>query len=125
MFDTTIYIAVILAIIFRLIIMKGSFVLPTFYRNGNEVSFNLGSVSTIIIGLLAALALMQTQPDLFANWYVAAITAYTAPQVVDGVITAGTRYQNGKKDDDFCDDACDDARGTSGVGAKQNLRYRC
>jgi hypothetical protein len=24
-----------------------------------------------------------------------------------------------------CDDACDDARGTSGVGAKQNLRYRC
>lgn len=94
MFDSTIYIAVVIAIIFRLIIMKGSFVLPTFYRNGNEVSFNLGSVSTIIIGLLAAFALMQTQPDLFANWYVAAITAYTAPQVVDGVITAGTRYQH-------------------------------
>jgi hypothetical protein len=99
MFDITIYVAVVLAIIFRLVIMKGSFVLPTFYKNGNEVSFNLGSVSTIIIGLLAAFALMQTQPDLFANWYVAAITAYTAPQVVDGVITAGTRYQNGQKDD--------------------------
>ena len=100
MFDSTIYIAVIIAIIFRLIIMKGSFVLPTFYRNGNEVSFNLGSVSTIIIGLLAAFALMQTQPDLFANWYVAAITAYTAPQVVDGVITAGTRYQHGSDIDE-------------------------
>lgn len=100
MFDSTIYIAVIIAIIFRLIIMKGSFVLPTFYRNGNEVSFNLGSVSTIIIGLLAAFALMQTQPDLFANWYVAAITAYTAPQVVDGVITAGTRYQHGSDVDE-------------------------
>lgn len=100
MFDSTIYIAVIIAIIFRLIIMKGSFVLPTFYRNGNEVSFNLGSVSTIIIGLLAAFALMQTQPDLFANWYVAAVTAYTAPQVVDGVITAGTRYQHGSNVDE-------------------------
>ncbi|MBR3208756.1 MAG: hypothetical protein IKF82_00650 [Bacilli bacterium] len=92
MFDSSIYLAVIIAIIFRLVIMKGSFVLPTFYKNGNEISFNLGSVSTIIIGLLAAFALMQTQPDLFANWYVAAVTAYTAPQVVDGVITAGTRY---------------------------------
>lgn len=101
MFDSSIYIAVILAIIFRLIIMKGSFVLPTFYRNGNEVSFNLGSVSTIIIGLLAAFALMETQPDLFANWYVAAITAYTAPQVVDGVITAGTRYTQDVEDEDL------------------------
>ena len=92
MADMIVYIAVIIAIIFRLIIMKGTFVLPTFYRCDNTVTFNLGSISTIIIGILAALALMETQPDLFANWYVAAITAYTAPQVVDGVITAGTRY---------------------------------
>lgn len=92
MFDIYVYLAVIIAIIFRLVIMKGSFVLPTFYKNGNEVSFNLGSITTIIIGLLAAFALMQTNPDLFSNWYVAAITAYTAPQIVDGVITAGTRF---------------------------------
>lgn len=98
MFDMYVYLAVIIAIIFRLVIMKGSFVLPTFYRNGNEVSFNLGSISTIIIGLIAAFALMQTNPDLFANWYVAAITAYTAPQIVDGVITAGTRYTQGTKE---------------------------
>lgn len=101
MFDATIYVAVIIAIIFRLVIMKGSFVLPTFYKNGNEVSFNLGSVTTIIIGLLAAFALMQTSPDLFSNWYVAAVTAYTAPQIVDGVITAGTRYtQNNNEEED-------------------------
>ena len=87
-----VYVAIIVAIIFRVIIMKGSFVLPVFYRNGNEVSFNLGSVSTVIVGILAALALMETQPDLFANWYVAGITAYTAPQILDGIITAGTRY---------------------------------
>ena len=98
MFDTTVYLAVIIAIIFRLVIMKGSFVLPTFYRIGNEVSFNLGSVTTIIVGLLAAFMLMETSPELFANWYVAAITAYTAPQIVDGVITAGTRYSQSEDD---------------------------
>ena len=103
MFDVTIYIAVIIGIVFRLIIMKGSFVLPTFYRNGSEVSFNLGSISTIIIGLVAAITLMQTQPELFANWYVAAITAYTAPQIVDGVITAGTRYSSNNIEEEVDD----------------------
>ncbi len=92
MVDMIVYVAIIVAIIFRVVIMKGSFVLPVFYKNGNEVSFNLGSVSTVIVGILAALALMETQPDLFANWYVAGMTAYTAPQILDGVITAGTRY---------------------------------
>ena len=98
--ETAIYIAVIVAIVFRLVIMKGSFVLPTFYRNGNELSFNLGSVSTIIIGLVSVFMLMQSQPELFANWYVAGITAYTAPQVVDSVITAGTRYMSGEEVED-------------------------
>lgn len=96
--DITIYIAVIVAIIVRLVIMKGTFVLPTFYRNGNELSFNLGSVMTIIIGLAAAFALMYAQPELFSNWYVAAVTAYTAPQIVDGVMTAGTRFNQGPKE---------------------------
>lgn len=108
MVDIWIYVVVIIAIIFRLIIMKGSFVLPVFYRNGNEVSFNLGSVTTIIVGILAALALMETQPDLFANWYVAGITAYTAPQIVDGVITAGTRYAYGDATEDEIDELVGD-----------------
>lgn len=108
MVDIWIYVVVIIAIIFRLIIMKGSFVLPVFYKNGNEVSFNLGSVTTIIVGILAALALMETQPDLFANWYVAGITAYTAPQIVDGVITAGTRYAYGDTTKDEIDELVDD-----------------
>lgn len=104
MFDITIYAAIIIAILFRLVIMKGSFVLPTFYKNGNEVSFNLGSISTIIIGLVAALALMQSNPEMFSNWYVAAVTAYTAPQIVDGVITAGTRYSNNSDTVDTIDE---------------------
>ena len=90
-FDITIYIAVIIAIIFRLIIMKGTFVLPTFYKSDDTITFNLGSIGTIIIGIVAALGLMSSSPELFNNMYVAAITAYTAPQIVDGVITAGTR----------------------------------
>lgn len=111
MADIFIYVVVIIAIIFRLIIMKGSFVLPVFYKNGNEISFNLGSVTTIIVGVLAALALMETQPDLFANWYVAGVTAYTAPQIVDGVITAGTRYAYG----DATEDEIDELIGDEGV----------
>lgn len=108
--DTIIYIAVVIAIVFRLVIMKGSFVLPTFYRNGNEISFNLGSITTIIVGILAAVALAYSQPDLFSNWYVAAITAYTAPQITDGIITAGTRYVAGNDEHAF-----DDIIGDEGV----------
>lgn len=93
--DISIYCVIIIAIIFRLIIMKGSFILPTFYKNGNEVSFNLGSIITVIIGVLASIGLAYAQPDLFANPYVAFVTAYTAPQITDGIITAGTRYAQG------------------------------
>lgn len=89
--DMVIYIAVILAIIVRLVIMKGKFTLPTFYKNGNEVSFNLGSIATIIIAVLAALGLMYTYPEQFASPIMAFMTTYAAPQIVDGVITYGTR----------------------------------
>lgn len=98
-FDITIYIAVIAAIIFRLIIMKGTFVLPTFYKSDNTLTFNLGSIGTIIIGVIAALGLMTSSPELFSNVYVAAVTAYTAPQIVDGIITAGTRKFSGSNDE--------------------------
>lgn len=91
MVNITIYIAIVVAIIVRLVLMRGSFTLPTFYRRGNEMSFNLGSISTIVVAIIAAFGLMQAQPELFANWYVAAITAYTAPQIVDGIVTSGAR----------------------------------
>ena len=51
---------------------------------------------------------METQPDLFANWYVAGITAYTAPQIVDGVITAGTRYAYSDATEDEIDELVGD-----------------
>lgn len=89
--DIMVYIAIIVAIIFRLVIMRGTFVLPTFYKRDNEMSFNLGSISTIIIAILAAFGLMYASPELFTSPYVAFVTAYTAPQIVDGVITSGAR----------------------------------
>ena len=43
--DAMIYVAIIVAIVARLVLMRGSFTLPTFYRRGDEMSFNLGSIS--------------------------------------------------------------------------------
>ena len=86
-----VYVAIIVAIIVRLVLMRGSFTLPTFYRRDNEMSFNLGSISTIIVAIIAAFGLMYTSPELFASPFVAFMTAYTAPQIVDGVITSGAR----------------------------------
>ena len=89
--DILVYVAIIVAIIVRLVLMRGSFTLPTFYRRDDEMSFNLGSLATIGVAIVAALGLMSASPELFANPTVAFITTYTAPQLVDGVITSGAR----------------------------------
>lgn len=89
--DNMVYVAIIIAIILRLVLMRGSFTLPTFYRRDNEMSFNLGSISTIIVAIIAAFGLMYASPELFNTPFVAFMTAYTAPQLVDGVITSGAR----------------------------------
>lgn len=102
--EIIVYIAVIVAIVLRLVIMKGNFVLPTFYKIGNEVSFNLGSISTIIIAIIAALGLMYTYPEQFANPYMAFVTTYAAPQLVDGIITFGTRQIAAAEKDNDDDD---------------------
>ena len=87
--DTMVYVAIIVAIIFRLVIMRRSFVLPTFYRRDNEMSYNLGSISTIIIAIPASFGLMYASPELFTSPYVAFVTAYITQQIVDGVTTSG------------------------------------
>lgn len=104
MTDILVYIAVITAIIVRLVLMRGSFTLPTFYRRGDEMSFNLGSISTIIIAIIAAFGLMSASPELFANPFVAFVTTYTTPQLVDGVITSGARNFMEIPDEDIDDE---------------------
>ena len=61
----------------------------TRFWNGHRLKS--GSISTIIIAILAAFGLMYASPELFTSPYVAFVTAYTAPQIVDGVITSGAR----------------------------------
>ena len=99
MTDYMILIAIIVAVVFRVYIMRGSFVLPTLYRLGNEASLNLGSIATIIIGIIAALSLMYAQPNLFANPFVAFLTTYTTPQIADAIITKGVIYADNNNDD--------------------------
>ena len=106
--DAMIYVAIIVAIVVRLVLMRGSFTLPTFYRRDDEMSFNLGSISTIIVAIVAAFGLMQASPELFANPFVAFMTSYTAPQIVDGVITSGARNFMEVSDDDYDDDVIEE-----------------
>ena len=109
MYDITVYLAVIIAIVIRVYLMKGKFILPTFYKTGNEVSFNLGSVSSIIVGVVAAVVLFGTNPSLLASnstlpsWFIAGLTAYSAPQILDAIVTKGTRikYNNAETSEDI------------------------
>ena len=109
MFDILICIAVIIAVAARVYLMKGKFILPTFYKVGNEISFNLGSLWSIVIGVAAAFILLATNPSLLTTntilptCAIAGLTAYSAPQVVDAIITKGTRikYNNGEVSEDI------------------------
>ena len=85
------WIAVIIAIVVKLVIIKGNFVLPTFYKTGNEVSFNLGSLANIIFALITALTLSMTDPASCANPAIAFTTSLGVPYLVEGVITYGAR----------------------------------
>ena len=84
---------ILLAIIFgvglRVYTMKGYFTIPQFYIENDEKRFNLGSIATIIIGVVAALSMAYTMPDSFSNPIIAGITAYTAPQIIDVLISKG------------------------------------
>ena len=51
---------------------------------------------------------MQAQPDLFANWYVAGLTAYSAPQIVDSIVTKGTLLSSKSFDEDLDEDLDED-----------------
>ena len=83
MYDITVYAAVIVAILLRVYLMKGSFTLPTFYKVGNDVSFNLGSLTSVL-------------------------TAYSAPQIVDSIVTKGTLLSSKSFDEDLDEDLDED-----------------
>ena len=88
--DSYIFLAIILGIGLRVYTMKGYFIMPQFYIEKDEKRFNLGSIATILIGIAAALSMAYTMPESFSNPIIAGITAYTAPQLVDVLISKGT-----------------------------------
>lgn len=88
--DPYIFLAIVLGIGLRVYTMKGYFTMPQFYTENDEKRFNLGSIATIIIGVIAALSMAYTMPESFANPLTAGLAAYTAPQIVDVLISKGT-----------------------------------
>ena len=88
--DLYILSAIIIGVGLRVYTMKGYFVMPQFYIEKDEKRFNLGSIATILIGIVAALGMAYSMPESFANPLIAGLTAYTAPQIVDVLISKGT-----------------------------------
>lgn len=82
--------AIIIGIGLRVYTMKGYFTMPQYYTENGEKRFNLGSVATIIIGVIAALGMSYAMPESFSNPIIACVTAYTAPQLVDVLVSKGT-----------------------------------
>jgi hypothetical protein len=85
-----IFLAIVLAIGLRVYTMKGYFTMPQYYIEKDEKRFNLGSIATILIGIAAALSMAYAMPESFSNPLIAGITAYTAPQLVDVLISKET-----------------------------------
>lgn len=85
-----IFLAIVFGIGLRVYTMKGYFTMPQFYVEKDEKRFNLGSIATIIIGIIAALSMAYTMPESFSNPLIAGLTAYSAPQIVDVLISKGT-----------------------------------
>lgn len=85
-----IFLAIVFGIGLRVYTMKGYFTMPQYYIENDEKRFNLGSIATILIGITAALSLAYAIPESFSNPIIACITAYTAPQLVDVLISKET-----------------------------------
>lgn len=99
--DLYILIAIFLGIGLRVYTMKGYFTMPQYYVEKGEKRFNLGSLATIIIGIAAALSMAYTIPESFSNPIIAGVTAYTAPQLVDVLISKETTNSQ-----DFIEEGC-------------------
>ena len=85
-----IFLAIVFGIGLRVYTMKGYFTMPQYYVEKDETRFNLGSIATILIGIAAALSMAYAMPESFSNPIIACITAYTAPQLVDVLISKET-----------------------------------
>lgn len=82
-----IYLAVVVGIALRILIQRGSFVLPTVYKEGNNVRFNFGTLGVIVVSIIAVFTGGLIDISVMSNPFVAFITAYGLPALVDGAAT--------------------------------------
>lgn len=87
MYNLGVVIAVIIAIVLRIIIQRGSFVLPTVYKEGSNVRFNFGTIGVIIVSIIAFFAGGYIDPSIATSPLSAFMLAYATPAVIDGAVT--------------------------------------
>ncbi|OQD58717.1 hypothetical protein MBBAR_10c00580 [Methanobrevibacter arboriphilus JCM 13429 = DSM 1125] len=85
--DLLIFLAILIAIVIRIWIEKGYFLLPKVYTKSGKTYFQLNIIGTICTALITVLILYQAQPELFRTFIGALITAYTIPHLFDNVVS--------------------------------------
>lgn len=85
--EITVIIAVIVAIVLRVIVQKGNFILPKVYREGDNVRFNWGSVGVIVVAIIAVFGTGYFDPNIYTTPVTAFFAAYTLPAVSDAIAT--------------------------------------
>jgi len=97
--DYVILAAIIFAIFVRIISMDG-YSLKPFYKDGK---FQLNIIGTVIVGAIGAYGLLEASPELFASPFVAFMTVYMAPHLLDKAVTKliPTPVQEGIPEEDM------------------------
>lgn len=93
MYNIEIILTAIVAILVRIYIQKGSFTLPTMYKEGNNVRFNWGSLGVLVVGILTVFLggfldpALLTGPVTTANIVTTFSLVYTLPALSDAIVT--------------------------------------
>ncbi|WP_297898218.1 hypothetical protein [Methanobrevibacter sp.] len=82
-----IFLAILIAIVLRIWIEKGYFLLPKIYTKDGKTYFQLNILGTVFTALITVLILYQAQPELFTSFIPALVTAYTVPHLFDNIVT--------------------------------------
>lgn len=82
-----IFLAILIAIILRIWIEKGYFLLPKIYSKNGKTYFQLNIIGTIFTALITVFILYQAQPELFSTFIGALVTSYTVPHLFDNIVT--------------------------------------
>ena len=93
-----IIIAIVLAVILRILLKNGyEFILPKIVVNSEgKTKFELNSLGTILISLIAVLTIYQATPEGFITPAAAFLTAYGSNSIIENI---GTKIMPNKEQD--------------------------